>query len=183
MAFSLAWSAPGTSIRRYCARRPSASAAASCMAGAAELMIGEPIRPRRKDCAGFCTARPPLTAAPAVSPITPLPLPLPSRLLYLLDFPQSPIPDPSSSFSCLSAGLAPARLMLGIHRGALGDMDAKHRQKRAGVARQRRIQNLLVLAPRLIAREILPPERQHAIAQALVVHLTMEVQQPARIAA
>ena len=55
--------------------------------------------------------------------------------------------------------------------------------ERLDVARQRRIEDLLVLAARLIAREILHAERQHPVAQALIVHHAVEMQKPARIAA
>jgi hypothetical protein len=56
------------------------------------------------------------------------------------------------------------------------------RQQPACVARQRRLEDLAVLAPRLLAREIAHLEGEHAVAQALVVHHAMEGEQPARAA-
>src|SRR4029079_7478216 len=109
--------------------------------------------------------------------------PLSGLLHYLLYFGQSPILHRRPSFSCLSPHLAAAGFMLGIHFRALGDVRAEHRAQRLDITRKGRIEDLLVLAARLVAREILHPKRQHAVAQALVVHLAMEVQEPARIAA
>src|SRR5262245_7249649 len=98
------------------------------MAGAAELMIGEPIRPRRKGCAGFCAAPAVSIAARAAPLITP-PCPSPGLVHYLLYFRQSPIMHRCPSFSRLSPHLAATRLVLGIHLGPLGDVGAEHRQQ------------------------------------------------------
>src|SRR5437764_12048883 len=86
-----------------------------------------------------------------------------------------------ASFAGLAARLAPPGLMFGIHFSPLGDMGAEHRHQSLGLACERGIEDLLVLAPRLIAREILHPECQHTIAQALIIHHAMEVQQPPRV--
>src|SRR3954452_17103193 len=120
MARNLAVSAPAISIRRYCARRPRAPAAASCIAGAAELLIGEPIRPSSNGCAGTDDASPVLSATPAaartasciptsharaVRGLIPAPAPLLLAFLrYLLDFRQSPIiVSPGVVLSCARA--------------------------------------------------------------------------------
>src|SRR5882762_1873054 len=128
MARSLAVSAPGISIRRYCARSPRACAAASCIAGAAELLIGEPIRPSSSGCAGIAGASRLSSAtliAAVAACISNLPVDAVGRetrrrhplllwlLHYLLYFRQSPtrrfvlrfpLPRPCAAASCSAQG-------------------------------------------------------------------------------
>ena len=62
-------------------------------------------------------------------------------------------------------------------------MGGQHLFQRIGIARQRVIQNLFMLAPRQITRKIADLKGEHAVTQALVIHDAMESGEPARAAA